>query len=167
MEKKILLNWLNNAYSMEMGLIQVLEKHKNEAGEHMNIAEMIEEHIKETRAQAEMVKSEIERLGGDVSKLKEWGAEISGFLQGIMSGMFEDKLVKNAIADHAAEHLEMATYKALAKAAEIEGDERVKTMAENIMHQEEVMSKKLDNSLDEIVEMYYRQHADPGDNSGV
>ena len=78
MEKEILLNWLNNAYSMELGLIKILEKHKSEAADHFQVVEMIDGHISETENQARLVKAEIERLGGDVSALKAWGAEAFG-----------------------------------------------------------------------------------------
>ena len=65
-------------------------------------------------------------------------------------------MVRNAIAELASEQFEMATYKAIAKAGEIEGDTRVGEMAKKIIAQEAEMAKRLDKMLEEIVGMYYR-----------
>src|SRR5215212_1396380 len=115
--------WLNDAYSMENALIQVLENHAKDAEDHPQVQSGIQEHIQTTRRHAERVEECIQRLGGDTSTLKSGIAKISGTLQGMSTGVAEDELVKNAIADYAAEQFEIASYRALIAAAEELGDQ--------------------------------------------
>lgn len=152
MKDDILLDWLNNAYSMELGLIHILNKHQKEASGHIKVAEAINERISETEKKSERLRIEIERLGGDISRLKAWGAEAFGWWHGILMGAFEDKLVKNTITEYALEYFEMATYQAISKAAEIERDGRVKTLAENILEENMNTADKLKKMLSEMVE---------------
>ena len=98
------MNWLKKAYSMEKSIEKVLEAHAKDAENMPDIREKIMTHIEQNRSQAERVKIEIERLGDNVSGVKEGLSELMGMMQGASSDLFNDKIVKNAIAEHATEH---------------------------------------------------------------
>lgn len=155
--REILITWLKDAYAMEHAMIKNMRAHIGDMEGVEGTKEAvskIEEHISQTESQAEKLKSEIERLGEDVSTLKTEMAELGAAMSGLMSDMSADKMIKNAIADHAAEHLEMATYQAIAKAAEMCEEDETAQMAREIMEQETKMGEQLETELDNMVEKY-------------
>lgn len=153
----ILIKWLNNAYSMELSMVKTLEAHAKDADELPEVKEMIEKHIETTKEQAEKVKNEIERLGGDTSSIKAGMSEMFGSMSGLASDMTDDKIVKNAIAEHAAEHFEMATYMSIIHAAEMCGEDETADVAREIMEQETTTGKKVEENINMIVEYYINQ----------
>ncbi len=153
------IKWLNDAYAMENGLVQVLEKHAKDAEGHPQVHNRIQEHIEETRRHADRVRESIERLGGDTSTLKTTLANVAGTLQGMSTGAAEDELVKNAIADYAAEQFEVASYRALIAAAEELGDqETVRACQENLREDEE-MARWLEQQLPTVAQEFLRSKA--------
>ncbi len=155
--KEILIAWLNNAYSMELSMIETLEKHVEDAEELPEVQEKLRSHIEETKEQAEKVKSEIERLGGDTSSIKAGMAEMMGKMSGMSTELAKDKIVKNAIAEHAAEHFEMATYMAISHAAKLCGEEETAQMAKDIMEEEKTTGEELEMYLKMVVEHYVNE----------
>lgn len=158
--KEILLSWLKKAYAMEKNVEKVLEAHLKDAENMPEIQSDLQEHIDETKMQAEKVKAEIERLGGDISAIGEEMAEFMGWATGAASDLAKDKIVKNAIAEHATEHLEMATYMSIAEAAKICGESKTEKMAHEIMEQETEGAKKMEQNIKMVVAQYMREQAE-------
>jgi len=152
--------WLNDAYSMENALIQVLENHAKDAEDHPQVQSGIQEHIQTTRRHAERVEECIQRLGGDTSTLKSGIAKISGTLQGMSTGVAEDELVKNAIADYAAEQFEIASYRALIAAAEELGDQETVRICQENLREDEAMAQWLEQQLPTITQGFLRSKAE-------
>lgn len=149
--RKVLLSWLNDAYSMEKGLIPVLENHAKDAKNHPQIQSRIQQHVEETRRHADLVQGAIDRLGGDVSAIKSGVGSLMGTLQSMATGPFKDELVKNAISDFAAEHFEIASYRALIAAAQDIGDMETVRVCQEILRDEEQMAQWLDQNLPMVV----------------
>jgi len=61
----MLIAWLNDAYGMEVGIVEVLERQAASAADHPQIQAGLEKHLEETRQHAELVKGCVERLGGE------------------------------------------------------------------------------------------------------
>ena len=74
-------------------------------------------------------------------------ASMSGAVQGMMNRPASDTMVKNALADYAAEHLEIASYKALIQAATELGENAVAERLTGILRQEEDMAAFLERQL--------------------
>lgn len=145
--KELLIHWLNDAYAMEQSLIPVMENHAKDAKDHPEMQRRIQEHAEETRRHAEMVKRCIERLGSSTSAAKTAVNKIMGQLQAISTGMSQDELVKNNIADIATEHFEAACYRSLIAAAEDIGDRETAQICEEILRDEEDMAHFLEQQL--------------------
>jgi ferritin-like metal-binding protein YciE len=160
--RETLLSWLNDAYAMEKGLVQVLENHANDVKDRPEMYRKIAEHLEKTRMHAERVRDCVQRLGGDVSTLKTALGSVSGFFQGRSTGAAPDELVKNAIADYASEHLEIASYKALIAAARALGEQEVVRICEDILRDEEDMARWLEQNLPLVVNEYLGQAAPVG-----
>lgn len=160
--RETLIGWLNDAYAMEKGLVQVLENHANDVKDRPEMYRKIAEHLEKTKMHAERVRDCVERLGGSTSTVKTTLGAVSGFFQGRSTGASPDELVKNALADYASEHLEIASYRALIVAARALGEHDVVRVCEGILSDEEDMARWLEQSLPTVVQEYLGQHATVG-----
>lgn len=152
-----LIAWLNDAQAMEHSLIQVLENHAKDAKDHPHVQARIQEHVEQTRHHADLVKGCIEHLGGTASAVKSGMGTVMGVVQGMSTALAKDELVKNALADYASEHFEIASYQALIVAARQAGDERTAGVCQDILHEEEEMARWLEQQLPSIVEEMVKQ----------
>ena len=151
--KERFVSWLNDAYSMEQSIGQVLENHVNDAKDVPLLQTQLEKHLEQTRHHAEIIKGCLERLGESPSTVKSGFANIMGTLQGMSTGMAQDELVKNAISDYATEHFEIASYTALITAAQDYGDADIVRACESIRDDEQEMAKWLEQHLPMVVQL--------------
>ena len=161
-QKETLIGWLNDAYAMEKGLVQVLENHASDVKDRPEMYRKIAEHLEKTKMHAERVRDCVERLGGSTSSMKTAMGAISGFFQGRSTGASPDELVKNALSDYAAEHFEIASYKALIVAARALGEQEVAQVCETILRDEEDMARWLEQQLPTVVQEYLGQETHVG-----
>lgn len=152
--RETLIGWLNDAYAMEKGLVQVLENHANDVKDRPEMYRKIAQHLEQTKMHAERVRDCVERLGGSTSSMKTAMGSISGFFQGRSTGASPDELVKNALSDYAAEHFEIASYRALIAAARALGENQVVQVCESILRDEEEMAHWLEQNLPNVVQEY-------------
>jgi ferritin-like metal-binding protein YciE len=152
--RETLIGWLNDAYAMEKGLVQVLENHANDVKDRPEMYRRIAQHLEQTKMHAERVRDCVERLGGSTSSVKTAMGAVSGFFQGRSTGASPDELVKNALSDYAAEHFEIASYRALIAAARALGENQVVQVCESILRDEEEMARWLEQNLPNVVQEY-------------
>jgi len=153
----ILLGWLKDAYAMETSLVTVLENHAKDAQKIPQVHARIQQHITETRRHVDLVKSCIERLGGDAPVLKSGIANFFGSLKELPMAVSEDELVKNALADYATEHFEIASYMALIAGAQAMGDMETVRICQEILKDEQEMARWLEQQLPSTVQMFLGQ----------
>lgn len=152
--RETLIGWLNDAYAMEKGLVQVLENHADDVKDRPEMYRKIAQHLEQTKMHAERVRECVERLGGSVSTVKTAMGAVSGFFQGRSTGASPDELVKNALSDYAAEHFEIASYRALITAARLLGENQVVQVCETILRDEQDMAHWLEQNLPNVVQEY-------------
>jgi len=145
------IGWLNDAYAMELSIVQVLQNHARDAKNHPEMQARIEQHLEETRRHADLVKGCIDRLGGSTSAVKSGMATVMGTVQGMSTALARDDLVKNALHDYGTEYFEMASYKALIAAAQDLGDQETVSVCQQILRDEEAMAAWLDQQLPGVV----------------
>jgi ferritin-like metal-binding protein YciE len=159
---ELYLAWLNDAYSLEQSLTQVLERHVADAKDYPQVQARMQQHLEETRRHAELVKSCIERLGSDTSKLKSGLATVTGAVQGMTTVVAKDDLIKNALADYSSEHLEIASYTSLISAAQTMGDLETVSICQQILRDEEAMQSWLAQQIplitQEMLQIQAREH---------
>jgi len=161
-QKEILIGWLNDAFAMEKGLVQVLENHASDVKDRPEMYRKIAEHLEKTRLHADRVRDCVERLGGSTSSVKTAMGAVSGFIHGRTTGAAPDELVKNALGDYASEHLEIASYRALIVAARALGEAEVARICEDILRDEEDMAHWLEQQLPTIVQEFLGQESHAG-----
>jgi ferritin-like metal-binding protein YciE len=150
-KKRLLLAWLTDAHAMERSVAQSLRNHAHYAKDHPVMRARLERHLEETRHHGELVRGCIERLGGRVSMLKEGMGAVIGAVQGVATTPARDELVKNILADSAAERLEIASYQGIITAADEIGDSETAEVCRQILREEEAMSEWLEQQLPSAV----------------
>jgi ferritin-like metal-binding protein YciE len=159
---KQLIAWLNDAYSMERSLANVLENHARDAADFPDAQARNEQHLAETRQHADLVERCLEMLGETPSTVKSAFGSLMGRVEGAASGVFRDEIVKNFLSDYAAEHLEIASYKALVVAAEEVGQPEIARICGKILAEEVAMAEWLENHLPGVTRQSLHQLADAG-----
>ncbi len=153
-QKRELVSWLNNAYAMEMGLIQVLENHARDARNMPRVAERIQAHVEQTRLHAQRVQQAIELAGGSVSKGKSWLGDIFGRINAVSTAMHNDELVKNVLMDFGSEQFEIACYRSLITAAEELNLPQVAELCRKNLQDEAAMAQFLEQLIPEVTRMH-------------
>src|SRR5512140_105525 len=128
-----LTTWLKDAYAMEQGIVEILEKQISQFDDMPEAQMKIREHLELTKSHADRVRGCVERLGDDVSHVKSGMANVLGAVQGVSTAMANDKMVKNAMGNYAIEHFEIASYMVLVTAAREMGHEDIAMVCEGII----------------------------------
>lgn len=150
--KDLLVSWLRDAHAMEKGLIPVLEDHAEHADGHPEVQRRISQHKTETERHAQLVEECLESLGSDSSGGKDLVGRMMLAPQSKISASANDTMVKDSLMDFAVEHFEIASYRALVKAAEAMGETRIADTCRQILSEEEDMARFLDEHLSPAVE---------------
>lgn len=151
--EKQLIAWLNDAYSMEQSLAQVLQNHSDDAQDLPDVREKDMQHLYETRRHAEQIERCLGFLGERPSTLKGMTGTVMGKVQGVATGVFGDEVMKNFLSDYAMEHFEIACYRALIAAAEEAGRPEIGEICEAILKEEEAMARWLEERIPDVARM--------------
>lgn len=157
--KDLLIAWLNDAHGMENALIQILEHQIKDAEEYPQVQSKLQQHLEQTRRHADLVKGCVESLGGNTSSLKTGMASLFGQMQALSTGAAQDEMVKNALADYAAENFEVASYTALIGAAQELGDQHTLQTCQQILQEDQEMANWLQHNLPTLVQETMRRMA--------
>src|SRR5947199_10819816 len=150
--KDLVIAWLNDAHGMENALVQILEHQIKDAKDYPQVQAKLQQHLEQTRRHAELVKGCVENLGGKTSTMKTGMATLFGQMQAVSTGPAKDEMVKNALADYAAENFEIASYTALIRAAEDLNDQQTAAVCQQIRQEEEEMARWLQQNLPTLVQ---------------
>jgi ferritin-like metal-binding protein YciE len=150
--KDLVIAWLNDAHAMENALIQILEHQIKDAKDYPQVQGKLQQHLEQTRRHAELVKGCVERMGSSTSAVKKGMASLFGQMQALSTGPAQDEMVKNALADYAAENFEIASYTALIRATQELGDQETARVCQQILGDEQEMASWLQQNLPTLVQ---------------
>lgn len=157
-----LLNWLRDAHAMEQQAETMLSSQIERIENYPKLKARMEEHLLETRQQAEIVARCIRDLGGDTSAIKDLAARTVAVAQGL-SGLFVgDEIVKGSLASYTFEQMEIASYRILISAAEALGEHEVAAACRGILAQEEAMASWLEQETPATVWKFLKRSDAPG-----
>lgn len=155
-------DWLRDAHAMEQQAEKMLESTASRLESHPELRERIEQHLEETREQARLLKSCIDRRGAGTSTMKDMAAKVTGMGQGL-SGLFvSDEVVKATLASYTFEHMEIASYRSLIAAAEAAGDSETAGVLRRILPQEEAMAEWLGKRIGGVTQHFLHLEEAPG-----
>lgn len=135
---------------MERSLIQVLQNHAKDARDFPEIRARDELHLAQTKEHAEKIAECLRLCGEKPSAMRAATGTVMGRVEGAMTGMFRDELIKNFLADYAAEHMEIACYKSLIAAATELGRNDVADICREILRDEEAMAAWLEERIPDV-----------------
>jgi ferritin-like metal-binding protein YciE len=148
---KRVLDWLNDAYVMETGMVEVLEQRIRSAREFPAIRKMFESHLRQTRQHAKLVAQCIERLGGAPAASASSSGSLFASVTAPSGRTRRDEVVRNCLVDYAAEQFEVVAYQALIEAASQVGDVQTVRVCEQIMREDQAMADHIVRSLPIVV----------------
>ena len=154
-QRDTLVTWLKDAYAMEQGIVEILERQLGQFENMPDAQEKILQHLELTKTQAERVRACVERFGDDVSHVKSGVANILGAVQGMSTVMAKDRMVKDAMANYAIEYFEIASYTAIAAAAREMRHEDIASVCETIITEEQDMADWLEMQLPMVVQQHF------------
>ena len=154
-----MIDWLNDAYSMERGLEVTLRKQSENEAVHRAIRERTRIHLGETKTHAERVGQCLEMLGSSPSTLKSAGGQMMGMAKGMTTMFARDERVKDYLASYGAEYFEVACYKALIAGAEATGEGEIVQLLTKNLSEDVAMARWLDDNVGAVVRDYLGEKA--------
>jgi steroid delta-isomerase-like uncharacterized protein len=154
-----LTNWVRTTYSMEMGLLPVLEKQTTAVAEDPQSQQGIKHHLEATRRHTELMRSCLERLGDSDLGIKPAEPVVSALSRGDGGGA--DATFHTVLIDYVAEHYEIASYRALARLALRAGDPETARVCNQILRDEIAMVDALDLGQPEAGTVHARETGSP------
>ncbi|HEV7371169.1 ferritin-like domain-containing protein [Arenibaculum sp.] len=159
-DKEILVEWLRDAYALEMQAIDLLTAQVGRLQHYPEVQARLRRHADESRQQANLVRSCLVRHGSDVSVVKTGLAHFMAGAQAVMTSMTADEVVRDVVATFAFENLEIGTYRALLAAAQACGDDETRRVCEEILRQEEEMASWIGARITEVAGTYISRRDD-------
>ncbi|MEO8205506.1 MAG: DUF892 family protein [Chthoniobacterales bacterium] len=150
------IQWLGDAHAMESGIVTALQKHIADAKGQPKVRAALTKHLTETKRHASEMKKALSSLGATHPVIKESISKIGSLFVGFVAKAAGDVTVKNAIADFATEHLEIACYKSLIFTATKLGETKIANTCKGILKEEEAMAKALSRQLQGVNAVYLR-----------
>jgi ferritin-like metal-binding protein YciE len=156
-----LVQWLRDAHAMEQQAEKMLESEAQRIEHYPDLKARIEQHLTETREQANQIASCIRRHGEDTSALKDVAGRFTAMLQGMSGYLVGDEVVKASIAAYTFQHMQISSYRSLIATADAAGDQETKRVCESILRQEEAMADWLAEHIDPITRQYLLREETP------
>jgi ferritin-like metal-binding protein YciE len=158
-----LIQYLNEAYGKEKELETALQAHIKMAGGRATYKKRLQDHLKETKAQARGLERRIKQLGGkaDASSLPGPAAAVTaaaskaaaaakGPVHALRGTGESEKLLKNAKTELWNEYEEIGNYVAIETLAQSLGDKDTEKLAREFRKQEERMANFLVKLLPQL-----------------
>lgn len=148
--------YLTDVHSIEVQALAQLERAPDIAGGG-RLASAFLEHLDETREHERLVREALEGRGADTSGIKDLAGRVGGWAMIAFARLNPDTPGKLTAHAYSYEHMELAAYELLERAAMHAGDRTVVGLASEIGAQERAMGERLAANFDEAVEASLRE----------
>jgi ferritin-like metal-binding protein YciE len=150
-----LVKYLTDAHSIEeQALVQMKRAPDLVEGP---FADSFRRHLGETESQEQRVRERLEAHDASPSKVKDVAGQAGGFGMVLFAKSQPDTPTKLAMHAFSYEHMEVAAYELLARAAQEAGDAGTAEMALAIADEEREMAGRVAGAFDEAVEQALRE----------
>jgi ferritin-like metal-binding protein YciE len=151
-----LTKYLTDVHSIEVQALAQMKAAPDMAGDE-RLSAVFADHLEETREQERLVEQALEARGADTSTLKDIAGRVGGWAMVAFARLNPDTPGKLTAHAFSYEHMEVAAYELLARAAERAGDQQVVELAHRICAQERAMAERLAANFDVAVEASLRE----------
>jgi len=150
-----LVKYLTDAHSIEEQALAQMRRAPDLVDG--SLAECFRRHLGETESQERRVRERLQAHDASPSKLKDAAGQAGGFGMVLFARSQPDTPIKLAMHAFSYEHMEVAAYELLARAAQEAGDAATAAMAEAIAGEERAMAARLADRFGEAVEQGLRE----------
>lgn len=161
--KEILIDWLRDAHAMERASIDNLKRQVDHLEHYPDVRAKMQEQLELTKRQEDRIDEALETMGADKSAIKDAVIRFAGQAQAMMAGVTADEVVKQATTTLAYEEWEIASFRALAAAAQHEGEVTLATMFEEMAGEKEEIADWLADAIPDITRRYFSMRAGGSD----
>ncbi len=151
-----LTKYLTDVHSIEVQAVAQMKAAPDIAGDD-RLAAVFREHLDETGEQKSLVEGRLHARGADASTLKDIAGRVGGWAMIAFARLNPDTPGKLTAHAFSYEHMEVAAYELLARAAMRAGDDSVVEMARLICAQERAMAERLADCFDVAVDASLRE----------
>ena len=148
------IDWLNDAYSMERSIEIMLRKQADNEDVHRAVRDRARIHLDETAEHANRVSRCLEMLGSSPSALKTVAGQMLELGKGMTTKFARDERVKDFLAAYGTEYFEVACYKALIAGAAAAGEDEIVPLLEQNLKEDQAMASWLDMNVEGITRDY-------------
>ncbi len=128
---------------MEVGIVSSLEKHIADARGLPKVRAALSRHLAQTKRHATAMKKALASLGGSHPVIREGISKVANLAAGLVTSAATDTVIKNALADFATEHFEIACYTSLTLTATALRETKIAATCKAILKEEEAMAATL------------------------
>jgi ferritin-like metal-binding protein YciE len=153
-----LIKFLADVHSIEVQALAQLQRAPDIAGD-ATLARAFSEHLQETREHERLVREALTQRGADPSTLKDLAGRIGGWAMIVFAQINPDTPGKLTAHAFSYEHMEIAAYALLERAAERADDPVVAQLARRIGSEEKSMAGRLAGAFDAAVDASLREAA--------
>ena len=161
--REIMLDWLRDAHAMERASIDNLQRQVDHLEHYPDIRAKFQQQLELTKIQEDRIDKALEVMGADKSSIKDAITRFAGRAQAMLAGSSADEVVKQATTTLAYEEWEIANFRALAAAAQHEGEASMASMFEQMAEEKEEMADWLADAIPDITRRYLSLRAGGAD----
>lgn len=155
--KDKLVTYIQDAYAIENQIVDVLEKHIDDAKGFPDIQAMISRHLEETKQHRQRMEERLSAYNEKPSAVKGAASSLMGSLLGAVSGGRTDTLAKNTRDEYVTEHMEIAAYGLLMTTAQAYGDTETIQACELNLRDEVRMASLLEQQFPRVALLSLQQ----------
>jgi ferritin-like metal-binding protein YciE len=164
--REIYVDGLVNARALETQAIQIMSRQVERLENYPEMEQALRRHIQESEVQRDRLDELLSGLGTSHSTLKDMATGFMGNMAAIGHTVMPDEVLKNAMANYAFEHFEIASYKSLITLAELAGHAAAHAPLDLSLREEQRMAQWCEDNLDAVVRRYAQLRAQ-GEKAGV
>lgn len=152
--RDIMIDWMRDAHAMERANVDNMETQISHLDHYPDLRDRYRVQADLSKQQQQKLSDSLQKMGAKTSAIKEAGTRFAGKLQAWGAGMSRDEVVKQAVSTLAFQNFEIANFRALASAAEREGEAEMKAMFEEMAREKEDMAQWLSGHIPDITQRY-------------
>lgn len=164
--RDLLVTGLRNAHGMEVQARELMERQCQRAGDYPAVQTRLRQHLSETIEQLHRLDKCLAACGETSSVFKDAVMSAFGNLAAIGNAAADDEILKNAFANEAFEHYEIAAYKSLITLCGQAGMPELQAPLRQSLDEEQRMAAWLDDHIEEVTLAYLAKKS-AGARSGI
>jgi ferritin-like metal-binding protein YciE len=152
--RDLFVTGLRNAHAMERQAQELMERQSERSGDYPEVQAKLRQHLAETKTQQTRLEECLKACGESPSTLKDAALAFVANVAALGHAVAPDEIIKNALANNAFEHYEIAAYKSLLALAEPAGMSSQVAALRASLAEEEQMAAWADKSVATVTLAY-------------